>query len=51
MRVCGSSEYSTTVMCNGKREDVGKIITVKITKTNRSTWFGEKVNNLDQKVA
>ena len=49
--VFGRSEYMTPVMFNGKREDVGKIIPVKIKKTNRSTLFGEKVNNLDQKVA
>ena len=49
--VFGRSEYMTPVMFNGKREDVGKIIPVKIKKTNRSTLFGEKVNNLNQKVA
>ena len=49
--VFGRSEYMTPVIFNGKREDIGKIIPVKIKKTNRSTLFGEKVNNLDQKVA
>ena len=49
--VFGRSEYMTPVIFNGKREDIGKIISVKIKKTNRSTLFGEKVNNLDQKVA
>ena len=49
--VFGRSEYMTPVIFNGKREDIGKIISVKIKKTNRSTLFGEKVNNLNQKVA
>ena len=49
--VFGRSEYMTPVIFNGKREDIGKIIPVKIKKTNRSTLFGEKVNSLDQKVA
>ena len=49
--VFGRSEYMTPVIFNGKKEDIGKIIPVKIKKTNRSTLFGEKVNNLDQKVA
>ena len=49
--VFGRSEYMTSVILNGKREDIGKIIPVKIKKTNRSTLFGEKINSLDQKVA
>ena len=49
--VFGRSEYMTSVIFNGKREDIGKIIPVKIKKTNRSTLFGEKINSLDQKVA
>ena len=49
--VFGRSEYMTSVIFNGKREDIGKIIPVRIKKSNRSTLFGEKINNLDQKVA
>ena len=49
--VFGRSEYMTSVIFNGKREDIGKIIPVRIKKANRSTLFGEKINSLDQKVA
>ena len=49
--VFGRSEYMTSVLFNGKKEDIGKIIPVKIKKTNRSTLFGEKIYNLNQKVA
>ena len=33
----------TSVIFNGKKEDIGKIVSVKITKSNRSTLFGEKL--------
>ena len=49
--VFGRSEYMTSVIFKGKKEDIGKIIPVKIKKTNRSTLFGEKISSLDQKVA
>ena len=49
--VFGRSEYMTPVIFNGNKEDIGKIIPVKIKKTNRSTLFGEKIDNLNQKVA
>ena len=47
----GRTEYMTSVIFNGKKSDIGKIIPVKIKKSNRSTLFGEKVDNSDQKVA
>ena len=40
----------TSVIFNGSKSDIGKILQIKITKSNRSTLFGEKVNN-EQKVA
>ncbi len=49
--VFGRSEYMTSVIFNGERDDIGKIIPVKIKKSNRSTLYGEKIDNLDQKVA
>ena len=50
-KVFGRSEYMTSVIFDGKKEDVGKILPVRITKSNRSTLFGEINNNSDQKVA
>jgi len=50
-RVFGRSEYMTSVIFNGKKEDIGKIVPVKINKSNRSTLFGEKDFSSDKKVA
>ena len=50
-QVFGRSEYMTPVIFNGKVSDVGKIVPVKIIKSNRSTLFGEIINNSNQKVA
>ncbi|MBD1138919.1 tRNA (N6-isopentenyl adenosine(37)-C2)-methylthiotransferase MiaB [Pelagibacterales bacterium SAG-MED46] len=50
-QVFGRSEYMTSVIFNGKKSDIGKIVPVKIKQSNRSTLFGEKINNLNQKVA
>ena len=38
----------TSVIFNGKKEDIGKILPVRII---RSTLFGEVINNSNQKVA
>jgi len=50
-QVFGRSEYMTSVIFNGKKDDVGKIVSVKINKSNRSTLFGERVFSSSQKVA
>ena len=50
-QVFGRSEYMTAVIFNGKKEDIGKIMSVKINKSNRSTLFGELIVNSNQKVA
>ena len=50
-QVFGRSEYMTSVIFNGKKEDIGKIVPVKIKRSNRSTLFGEVINNSNQKVA
>ena len=50
-QVFGRSEYMTSVIFNGKKSDIGKIKKIKIEKSNRSTLFGEKTNNFNQKVA
>ena len=36
---------------DGKKNDIGNIVQVKIHKSNRSTLFGEIVDNSNQKVA
>jgi len=50
-QVFGRSEYMTAVKFSGKKSDIGKIVPVKIKRSNRSTLFGEKINNLNQRVA
>ena len=50
-QVFGRSEYMTPVIFNGKKDDVGKIVPVKIVQSNRSTLFGEIIENSGQKVA
>ena len=50
-QVFGRSEYMTSVIFNGKKEDIGKIVPVKINSYNRSTLFGEPMINLVKKVA
>ena len=47
----GRSKYMTSVIFDGKTSDIGKIVQVKINKSNRSTLFGEIVDNSNQKVA
>ena len=47
----GRSEYMTSVIFNGNKDDIGKIVQVKIKKSNRSTLFGEIINSSNQKVA
>jgi tRNA-2-methylthio-N6-dimethylallyladenosine synthase len=50
-QVFGRSEYMTSVIFNGKKDDIGKIVPVKINRSNRSTLFGEKDLSRKQKVA
>jgi len=50
-QVFGRSEYMTSVIFNGKKEDIGKIMAVKVNKSNRTTLFGELDINLNQRVA
>ena len=45
MRVFGRSEYMTSVIFNGNKRDIGKVVQVKIEKSNRSTLFGEKISS------
>ena len=50
-KVFGRSEYMTSVIFNGKEKDIGRIVSVKIKKYNRSSLFGEISINLKKKVA
>tara|TARA_A100001011_G_scaffold397648_1_gene499356 strand:+ start:471 stop:1799 length:1329 start_codon:yes stop_codon:yes gene_type:complete len=50
-KIFGRSEFMTSVIFKGKKSDIGKVLSVKILKSNRSTLFGELVVNLKQKVA
>ena len=50
-QVFGRSEYMTSVIFNGKKKDIGKIMAVKVNKSNRTTLFGELDINLNQRVA
>ena len=47
----GRSEYMTSVVFNGNKEHIGKIVPVKIKKFNRTTLFGEIDKDLNKKVA
>ena len=50
-QVFGRSEYMTSVIFNGKKEDIGKIMSVKIKRSNRTTLFGELAINTNKRVA
>ena len=50
-QVFGRSQYMTSVIFNGNKSDIGKIVRVKINQSNRSTLFGEKICSQNQKVA
>ena len=47
----GRSEYMTPVIFNGKKEDIGKVMLIKINQSNRTTLFGDTVIDSNQKVA
>ena len=47
----GRSEYMTSVIFNANDDDVGKIVKVKIIKSNQNTLFGEIIRNTKLKVA
>ena len=50
-KIFGRSEYMTSVIFEGNKKDIGKILQIKITKSNRNTLFGKVIDNLKQKVA
>ena len=50
-QVFARSEHMMPVIFNGTKSDIGKVVQVKIKKSNRSSLFGEKIINSNQKVA
>ena len=47
----GRSEHMTPVILDGNSQDVGKIVKVKIKRSNQNTLFGEIVRKSKLKVA
>ena len=47
----GRSEYMTSVRLNGSKDDIGKILQVKIKKSNRNSLSGEVIRETNKKVA
>ena len=47
----GRSEYMTPVIFNGKNDDVGNVIKVRINSSNQNTLFGECLNMMEKRVA
>ena len=41
----------TSVIFNGKKNDIGKIVQVKIKQSNKNTLFGEIIDDSNKKVA
>ncbi len=50
-KLFGRSEYMTSVILNGNKDDIGKIVPVKIKQSNRNTLFGDTEFNSNQRVA
>ena len=51
MKAFGRSEYMTSVIFNGTKSDIGKIVKVRIKNSNRNTLFGDILTHSGQKVA
>ena len=50
-KLFGRSEYMTSVLLNGNDDLIGKIVKVKISKSNQNSLFGEVVSATNKKVA
>ena len=50
-KLFGRSEHMTSVIFNGKEENIGKLIPVKIIGSNKNTLFGKMIENYNKKVA
>ena len=51
IKLFGRTEYMTSVLFNGSKKDIGKILPIKITKSNRNSLLGEVNDNSNMKVA
>ena len=47
----GRTGYMTSVIFDGKEKDIGKLVKVKINRSNQNTLFGETIENLKLRVA
>ena len=47
----GRSEYMTSVIFDGNDDDVGKIVKIKVDKSNQNTLFGEIIRKSKLRVA
>ncbi len=47
----GRTEHMTSVIFDGKKEDIGNIVQVKINESSKNSLFGKIINNSNQKVA
>ncbi len=47
----GRTEHMTSVIFDGKKNDIGKVLKVKIDRSNSNTLFGKIINNSIEKVA
>ena len=50
-KVFGRSPYMTPVIFDGNKNDIGKIIPVRVLQTNRTTLFGQRIDKVNQRVA
>ncbi len=50
-KLFGKSEYMTSVIFNGDKKNIGKVVKVRIIRSNRNTLIGEMSENFNQKVA
>ena len=50
-KLFGKSEYMTSVIFDGDKKNIGKVVKVRITRSNRNTLIGEMSENFNQKVA
>ena len=51
IKTFGRSKHMTSVIFDGKKSDIGKIVQVKIKQSNRNSLLGEIVSNSNKKVA
>ena len=47
----GRSEYMTSVIFDGNELNMGKVIKVKINRSNQNTLFGKSLDDTEQRVA